>query len=550
MPDRAASPSSGRRSLFRGPVTGTRAVVSAGSPLAASAAFEVVVRGGNAVDAVLAGSMAQCVVEWPWCGLGGDAFMLIAAPGEMPAALNGSGPAPSKIVHIVSRGQRIPRFGPLSVGTPGFVAAWYAAHARYGTRPAAELIEPAIRMASNGVPVDWNLAMAFCRLRGEVEGQEAAEIASTMLPAEGRDPGQMFSQPDLAQSLATLAAGGADAFYRGELAQRMVAALSARGGALGMSDLGSCHVEFVEPLGVSYRGYTVLANPPVSLGVVLLEELKLAERFNLGDMSPNSADVVDRMLWCKRAAFTDAARLSDPAKDGSFDASTLLTDEHIDRLHAQFHPGAGPIEPVEDEFGLGTSTTSIAVADASGSFAVMVHSNFNEFGSREVADGTGILMNDRLAGLTVDPSLPNGIMPGRRPLHTLNAYMVLTDGGAPAVVGATPGGRGQVQTNFQVVSAVVDHKMDLQAAVERPRWLSGTPRTPVQDEKVYLEEGYPVEIGNCLRSYGNEVTVVQNSSELVSSDFFGACTVVGTDRDSGALQTAIDPRRNVSTIAW
>ena len=528
---------------------GPRAVVSAGDPLAAAVSLEVLVGGGNAVDAVLAGAMAQCVVEPPWCSIGGDAFMLVTAPGERPVALNGSGAAPSGTSDAVGDGARVPRFGPLSVGTPGFVAAWFAAHGRFATRPAAELIAPAVHLARTGFPLDRSIATAFARIEKGLDAQERIGL-EPLIRGNHCLPGQLFRQPELAASLEAIAAGGADEFYRGALARRIVSGLGRRGGVLALSDLDAHEAAFVEPMRISYHGHTVLANPPVSLGVVFLEELKIAEGFELGNFPLESAELIDRMLWCKRAAFADAVRLSDPAGAGAFDPSMLLAEERAKRWRDAYAPGSGRRRLPALEVEGGTDTTSIAVADARGTTAVLIHSVFNEFGSREVVEGTGVLMNDRLAGLAVDPSLPNGLKSGRRPVHTLNSYLVLDEDGQVLLAGATPGGRGQVQTNFQVVTAVLDFGLDLQSALELPRWLSGTPRTPFPDDALFLESEFAPEVMESLREQGHDVSVVDSREEQGSSDLFGGCTVVGREPSSGALQTAPDPRRRVSTLAW
>jgi gamma-glutamyltranspeptidase/glutathione hydrolase len=180
------------------------------------------------------------------------------------------------------------------------------------------------------------------------------------------------------------------------------------------------------------------------------------------------------------------------------------------------------------------------VADSDGTTVVLIHSLFNEFGSRELAGRTGVVLNDRLANVVVDGSQPVG---GRRPVHTLNAYMVL-DGGSPRLAGATPGGRGQVQTNFQVVSAVVDHGLDMQAAVDFPRWLAGTPRSPVPDHVVHLEQRFPADLAPALRRRGHEVRVAAPSDD----DLFGSCTVVGREPSTGALLAAADARRGAVAV--
>lgn len=530
----------------KGPVLGCHGAVSAGDPFAATVATEVLASGGTAVDAVLAGAMVQCVVEPAWCGLGGDAFALVFEPGEGVVALNGSGAAPVKAGSATAGLERVPRFGPLSVAVPGFVGAWDALFSRFASLARAELVEPARRYALRGFPLDLGTAAAVERAVTDA-ASGAAPGLETLLAGNGRCPGELFRQPELAWTLGEVAERGAAAFYEGAIAERVASWIERRGGPLSLEDLGSHETAFVDVVSVRYRDRLVVSNPPVSLGILLLEELALAGEFDVAELRARTSDLIDLLVWCKRESFRDLALVaSDPpasARFGGLDPATIAARA------ATYETGAGAVAVMEPELSEGTDTTSLVAVDARGQVAVVIHSLFNEWGAREVVPGTGVLLNDRLAGLRTDASAPNGLRPGCRPVHTLNAYMVL-EADNVVLAGATPGGRGQVQTNFQVLTQVIDFGSDIQSALEHPRWLSGTPRTPVPDDRLLVESEMGAAVIDELRELGHDVVVVDGSSDRASNDLFGGCTVVAADPAKGVYQAAADPRRRVTALAW
>ncbi|HRE03057.1 MAG TPA: gamma-glutamyltransferase, partial [Ilumatobacteraceae bacterium] len=332
-----------------------------------------------------------------------------------------------------------------------------------------------------------------------------------------------------------IGASGGHEFYRGVVAKQIAAHIAARGGVLSFDDLDRHAGSWVDPLSVDYHGNTVFSNAPVSMGALLLAclqvvELRLAER-PWGD----AAAQIDELVRLKRVAFgTILPLLGDPAHV-SFDdvlspAATRAWSAAVD----------GDLPPAPDEGG--TDTTSLAVAAADGSMVVFIHSLFNEFGSREYVPDAGIVLNDRLANLRRGEH-PNALRAGCRPMHTLHAYLVDTAGGA-TIAGATPGGRGQVQTNLQVLLGVLDQGRDLQAAVDVPRWVHGMPRVAPDDQTLYLEpELIPLEPP--LHALGCATEIVD--AEL--HDHFGNCTIVGRDAE-GTLSAASDHRRAGAAEAW
>jgi gamma-glutamyltranspeptidase/glutathione hydrolase len=502
-------------------------MVSAGHAIAAATALETLQRGGSAIEAAIAASAVQCVVELPWCGLGGDAFMLVATPEGSVTAFNGSGPAPRGVHAGLITGPRAPRHGPLSVAVPGLVATWHAVARNYATRPLHELLSSAVDFARNGFVIYPRLEHAFAKIAGK------GTSLDTLFANNGLRTGERFRQPALAATLEDSCA-----FYDGSAGGAIVEYLAAAGGVLSGDDLRELRVEPVEPIHISYRGREVFSNPPVSLGCVLLEELKILEGFHLAALEPGSAELIKLLVACKNAAFADAVNLGDPSEiDNQLD--WLLSEERAEFWRTRIAERASEAVSVG-----GNDTTSLVVADEAGNVVTLIQSLFNEFGSREWVPSCGVLLNDRLANLSLDPQRPNALRGGRRPLHTLNTYMVLEDG-QPMLAGATPGGRGQVQTNLQVLANVLDYGMDVQTAVDQPRWISGLPYRGENDRTLYLEPSFSAETIEALAAAGHQVQVGLDEGE--QADPFGNCTVIARRE---TLHGAADSRRDACAIGW
>lgn len=517
--------------------TGGRAAVSAGSELGADVAMNVLRAGGTAVDAAIAGSAAQCVVEMPWCGIGGDAFVIVRSPDGTVTGLNGSGAAPASVCDAVAGMSKVPRFGAASVAVPAIVDVWTELHDRFGTVALADLLEPAKKLAGDGFCVDDRLAAALARVPSIEGGDQLAALV-------GRSPigaGARFVQRDLAETLGAVAADGRDGFYSGVIAKRIADHVADRGGALGLEDLAAHSSAWTPTLSVPYRDVVVHSNGLVSSGALLLVGLSVLERIWPDGPPTDDVETTDVLVRLKRLLFaTVAPQLGDP-KFG--DVPDVLDDAIVEQLAAKLIDGT-PLTPGVTA-PAGSDTTSLAVAAPDGSTVSFIHSLFNEFGSRELVPDTGIVLNDRLANLVVvdterATSLPNALVPGKRPLHTLHGYLVEWRDGR-VVAGATPGGRGQVQTNLQVLVQLIDRRHALQASVTAPRWVHGMPRSSADDESLYIEPGL-APLRDDLARRGHVVEVV----DAESSDRFGNCTAVL--QHGGVVHAAADHRRGGTAL--
>lgn len=520
----------------RGPVVARRGAVSAAHPLVATAALRQLTTGGSVIDAVLAASAVAAVVEPAWCGLGGDAFLLLHTPGGATQAVNGSGAAPLALDDAAVGARTVPRFGPLSIAVPGLPGVWQWA-ARRATRPLTELAGDAVQYARDGFPVYARLAKAIAALDAATDVSPAL---AQLLARNGRAEGEAFRQPELARWIEGVAAGP-DGFYRGALARTLARALAERGAKITEADLAGHRTDAVAPLRVPYRGREVLTHPPVSLGVVLLAALRVLETLPTAGLAPDDARRIQLEVAAMAAALSDVDAVAGDPTAADVPLERLLSAERAREWHDRIVNGATTAAP--QPVAAGSDTTAMVVADAAGNVAVLLQSLFNEWGSREVATGTGILLNDRLANLRVGGNRPDRLRPGKRPLHTLHGWLVLEDAEA-VLAGATPGGRGQPQTNLQVISRVLDSGLDVQAAVDRPRWLRGLPRRGPDDRTVYLEPGFSAEVASALRGAGHPVEDAPGGG----IEPFGCMSIV--QRRAGSLLAASDARRGGSAVGW
>jgi gamma-glutamyltranspeptidase/glutathione hydrolase len=530
---------------------GLRGMVASSHPVAAAIGSAVLQRGGNAFDAAVAVAAAEGVLLPMMCGLGGDAFALCwdARQGEL-VGLNGSGVAASGATRerYAAGGQRLmPLEGVHSVGVPGAVGVYETVWKRWGTLPWSELWAPAIRLAEEGVAITpWvsrriaDRAAALARFPHSA----AQFLPGGRIPA----PGDRWAAPDYAKSLRLVAERGAEGFYRGELAERLVAFLAREGAPFRPEDFARQLDETFAypPLATTYRGLTVCQTAPVSQGFLLLSQLNLMEGFDLASLEPAGPDRVHLLVEATKLAFADRNRHAGDPATVAWPLATLIGKPHAARRRREIDPArAGTPEGAAPA--AGGDTTYFAVADLDGNAISFIHSLSASFGSAVVAGDTGITLNNRVGrGFSLEPGHPNVLAPGKRTMHTLNAWMVLRDG-RPWLIGGTPGGDQQTQWSTQVITGLVDHRLGLQDAVEAPRWFSfpGTdPANLAQPAVVRVEEGVPEATRQEIGRRGHVVETVP------AWGGGGAVQLVAFDRERGVLRGASDPRGGGLALGW
>jgi gamma-glutamyltranspeptidase/glutathione hydrolase len=517
----------GRARQLRVPVE--YGMVATSQPLAAQAGVEMLEAGGNAVDAAIAAAAALCVVEPRATGIGGDAFALYWAPdAKAPVALDGAGPsaADATVDAIRQAGHTtMPSTGPWTVTVPGAVSAWATlmdARGRLGLEPA---LRPAVRYATDGFEVTPVIASEWAMQAARIENDDAA--SSVFLPKR-RAPraGERFSNPDLGRLLAHIGWGGVQAFYDGEVAERIGAAIERAGGPLRASDLSSFRgAIWVDPLARDFRGVTVFELPPPGQGVVALEALGIFERLAPADRGEEEHLAIEAL---KRGFLDATLHLADPLVV-EVDVERLLSGAHLAERAAEIGSEAADIAAP----GPPTDTVYVAAVDGDGGACSLIQSLYSGFGSGIGVPGLGITLQNRGKGFVLERGHPNQLAPGKRPYHTIIPALLGRDGSFAGCLGVV-GGFMQPQGQMQILRHLLDHDMSATEALKAPRvrFLDG--------RSVGAEPGFDEAVLAELGRRGHEV------STLASFGAGGAQLIL---RDGDNLDGASDPRKDGCVLA-
>jgi gamma-glutamyltranspeptidase/glutathione hydrolase len=440
----------------------------------------VLLEGGNAVDAAVAAAVVLNVVEPHMTGMGGDLFAILwSADEHRLIGLDASGRAGSGMTTHAFRAanqRAVPRKGARAVTVPGALSGWAALVERHGTRPLAELLAPAIRLAEEGFPVSPIIASQW-RATEELLRADAGARATYLIDGE-RAPrvGEWFRNPDLADSLKLVAADGPAALYGGALGKAVVDTLSRGGGFVTIEDLKAHTPRWVDPIGIDFRGHTVWELPPAGQGIAALQMLGMLERFDLARLGHNSAAYLHLLIEAKKLAFADLTyRVADP------DFMTVSVDALLDRDYlaeraSSIDPDHAAEQPEPGVLTTAGETVYLAATDAQGNMVSLINSVFEHFGSGVVAPGTGFALQNRGLGFTLEEGQPNCVAPGKRPLHTIIPGFV-TRRGEPWLAFGVMGGSMQPQGHLQLLLNLLVFEMDLQQAVDAPRFRHLTGRS-------------------------------------------------------------------------
>lgn len=510
-------------------------VVATSHPLAAQAGLGMLYKGGNAVDAALAAAMALPLLEPVSNGLGSDLFALVW-DGTTLHGLNASGRAPAAWnLDRFAGMESMPVTGWDCVSIPGAVSGWCALSERFGKLAFCDLFEPAIRYARDGFLVPPTIAKQWARQAEKF--RNVPGYAQTFLP-RGRapDPGERFTCPDMARSLETIAASKGDAFYRGKLAHAMAQHSQEHGGVHTLADFAAHTCDWVTPLAFDYRGYTLHEIPPNGQGIAAQIALGILENFDLAAIPIDSAASFHLQIEAMKLAFADAYRyVSDPCTMTLTPADLLSRDYLAHRAKLIDHRRATPFA-----FGVPTGgTVYLTAADQSGMMVSLIQSNYMGFGSGVVVPGTGISLQNRGAGFSLDPRHPNAVAGGKRPFHTIIPGF-LTRNGAPVLSFGVMGGHMQPQGHMQTMVRLIDYRQNPQALLDAPRWKIDATQSPVTLD---LETAVPEPVRAELKRMGH-------GSEAASDTYmdFGAGQFIY--KLDGAYLAASDPRRDGQAVGF
>jgi len=515
----------------RMPVMGRNAVATS-QPLAAQAGLRMLQQGGNAVDAALATAIALTVVEPTSNGLGSDAFALVW-DGTSLTGINGSGRAPAgwspaRFENL----DALPEHGWETVTVPGAVDTWVKLSERFGNLPFEALFGPALAYAAGGYPVSPITALRWAEAAetyADFEGFRAAFLPGGRAPR----PGDLFRCPDMADSLREIAATRGASFYRGNLAAGIAADARRHGAALSAADLDGHCSEWVTPLSVAYRDVQVHEIPPNGQGLAALIALGVLDRFDLAALPVDSADSLHLQIEAMKVGFALAARhIADP-QWMQVAPEDLLAPDFLDRQanSIRWDRAAGPAGQVPAEAG----TVYLCTADHQGGMVSMIQSNFTGFGSGIVVPGTGISLQNRARGFTLEKGHPNQVDGGKRPYHTIIPGFVTRDG-KPVLSFGVMGGYMQPQGHVQMVVRLFDYGQNPQAACDAPRWHIA------EDGLISLEAGTPEPVVAELSRRGHTIT-----REDPYWGYGGAQLIL---KDGDAYCAASDPRKDGQALAF
>jgi gamma-glutamyltranspeptidase/glutathione hydrolase len=527
----------------RSPVVAEHGIAATSQPLASQIAVDVLQQGGSAADAAIAANAALGLMEPTGNGLGGDLFAIVYDPEtDSLYGLNASGRSPrglsyDEMQEALGDRDEIPLLGHLPVSVPGTASGWGKLHERFGELPLEEDLAPAIEYAREGFPLSQVISYYW---QGNVE---SFRENSDLLPdsenwketylIEGDDgemrapeTGEIFRNPDLANTLETLAQNGTEAFYEGEIAQTIADYAERTGGYLRMEDLRQHEANWVDPVSVNYRGVEVFELPPNGQGIAALQMLQILKGFDLEDMGLNSTDYLHVQAEAKKLAFEDRARFYADMDFADVPVQELISEEYgaqrrqlIEMDEVLSAPDAGTpravstsdLDPTMRKRLNSGDTIYLTVADSSGMMVSLIQSNYAGMGSGLVPDDLGFMLQDRGALFTMEKGHPNVYEPGKRPFHTIIPAFAMKDG-EPFLSFGVMGGGMQPQGHVQVLSNIVDFGLNVQAAGDAARYRhygSSSPTGETMDGRGVLrvESGVPDQVVNALRGRGHSMDV-------------------------------------------
>jgi gamma-glutamyltranspeptidase/glutathione hydrolase len=515
----------------------TNGMIATSQALASAAGLKALQDGGNAIDAALTAAAVLSVVEPSMTGIGGDLFAIVwDAKANKLHALDSCGRSAFAATpdEYARRGwQQMPGAGPLAVSVPGVVDGWHQLLNRFGTISLANALQPAIRYARDGFPVQEIIAADWKASERRLAEDPAA--ARTFLP-RGRAPaaGEIFANPNLARSLKLIAEAGRDAFYTGPIARAIAADMKARNGLLDEQDFATHTADWVDTISTNYRGYDLHEMPPSTQGLVALEMLNILEGFDINALGHNTADYLHVVTEAKRIAFADrAAYLADRDAMPKGVLDTLVSKDYANDRRGEINmKKAGTYDPAAVYADRG-DTVYLTAADGNGNVISLIQSLFASFGAGIVAGDTGIALHNRGSGFTLAAGHPNQIGPHKRPLHTLVPAMLCKDG-RPLVSFGVMGGDNQAQAHAQIVTKLVDFGMDIQSAGESARMRHG--------DVLWLESAIDDDVRRALEARGHTVSDGRG--------MMGGFQGIMIDPHTGVLRGGSDPRKDGLAIGW
>lgn len=527
----------------RSEVVAPHGMVAASQPLAAQVGLDVLKAGGNAVDAAVAVNAVLGLVEPHMNGVGGDLFALVWDAGtEKLYGLNATGRAPYQISRetLVRQGHtRMPGSGPLTWTVPGAVDGWHELLERFGTLDLAEVLAPAIAYARDGFPVSEIIQRQWAA--AALALAQWPDSAATYLP-DGRPPrvGEVFRNPRLAATYEAIAQGGRDAFYKGDVARRIVSFSEGNGGYFTMADFEDHSSVWVEPVSTNYRGYDVWEVPPNSSGILALMILNLMEGYDVAALGHNSADAIHLYTEAKKLVWADRNTYVADADANELPTLPLISKPYADARRKLIDRGRAALEAAPGQPFDHSDTVYLTVVDKDRNAVSLIESIFGSFGSKAVPGDLGFALQNRGSGFSLEEGHLNSLAPHKRSLHT-NMPGFVTRDGKPFISFGVMGGPMQPQGHWQVLSNVIDFGMNLQEAGDAARVRHGPSLHP--GGTLAVEPGVSDEVVAELRRRGHHV-------ERQGGGGMGGYQAIMIHPETGMLHGGTDPRKDGQVVGY
>jgi gamma-glutamyltranspeptidase/glutathione hydrolase len=529
----------------RSEIIAQNGMAATSQPLATQVALDILKKGGSAMDAAIAANAMLGLVEPASCGIGGDIFAIVwDAKDQKLYGFNGSGRAPKSLTidyFIDNEMKYVPFYGPLPVTVPGCVDGWFAMHEKFGKLPMQELLQPAISYGRNGFPVSEVIAYEMESNYKALQDQPG--FAETYM-MNGRTPkkGEIFKNPDLANTYELISKKGRDAFYKGSIARTISDYMKKHGGFLSYDDFSDHTSNWIEPVSINYRGYDIWELPPNGQGTAALQMLNILEGYDLAAMGFGSTDYLHVLTEAKKLAYEDRAKFYADPDFNEIPLQQLLSKEYAAKQRALIAMDTSadtyPAGDFEIESG---NTTYLTVADKDGNMVSLIQSIYSEFASGMVPDGLGFVLQNRGQMFNVqDKDHANALEPEKRPFHTIIPAFI-TKGGVPYMSFGLMGGAVQPQGHAQIVVNMVDFGMNLQEAGDAPRMRhrgSSQPTGSIMTNggTLNLESGFDYETIRELRKKGHDISFAVG--------IYGGYQAIGVDVDKKVYTGASESRKD------
>jgi len=517
---------------------GRRGMVATSQPFAAEAGFEILKKGGNAVDAAVAAAATLTVCEPTSNGVGGDAFAIVWWKNKL-YGLNSSGTSPKEISIEKLKSLNfngIPEFGWETVNVPGIPGAWASLSGKFGKLPFNKLLEPAVAYAEEGFPITPVLGyywkQEYKRMLKNLNGEKYKHWFETFAP-KGRAPeiGEIVKYKYLAKTLKIIAETKAEAFYRGEISEKIDFFSRNTGGYIRKEDLENYHPEWVEPISINYRGYDVFEIPPNGQGITALMALNILKGFDFSESS--KIDILHKQIEAIKLSFEDSLKYVTDINKMNITVSDLLSDAYAEERRKKIGKTAYMPGQVKHNDG---GTVYLATADSEGNMVSYIQSNYIGFGSGLVVPGTDISLHSRGRNFSFDPKHVNALEPNKKPYHTIIPGFLMKDNKPIGPFGIM-GGFMQPQAHVQVIMNCLDFNLNPQAAIDAPRWIW------MQDKDVRIEKNFDQNFARTLEEKSHNIEYEHDAL------LFGRGQIIWRD-ENGTLIGGTDSRTDGTIYSW